>query len=237
MVKLVMKICLFIGGNMKKKLIGLICVLAITSSFIACGGDKKDDISSKAEASDNIEVEESEKDDAKKKGEKETEKETAKNKLEEEEEKASSDKKHLEEFGLDIEIPSKWELLSDDMIEAMGGNATGANLIGLWIVDELTGANFAIATDNTAPDASLADYRVGVELILGSQEGIEPIINEKKYGDVEALEVRYKNIGVNITQIVIKSEKDFVLIMYTEPADKESNFKEFEKVIESLKEI
>lgn len=227
---------------MKRKLIGLMCVLAITSSFIACGGDKKDDSSGKTEVSEESgdEGEEEKKDKKDKKDENESEENKGKeSEADEENEKVSSDNV-LADYGLGIEIPSKWTKLPESFVEAAGGGSVSANILGMWSVELTTGATFGIATEGGAAGITLSKYKDAMKVVLEGA-GKEVKANDKKCGDVDAIELKYSEtqngIEFEVTQVMMISGDDVIMIMLSEPTDKDSNIDKFEEVLESIEEL
>ncbi|MGL4450574.1 MAG: hypothetical protein ACRCTZ_05210 [Sarcina sp.] len=218
---------------MKRKFIGLICVLAIISSFIACGEDKENDLIKKTKT----EVTQQEK------GKEEEEKN---DKLDEEDDKSKDDEEKVKEenvladYRFEIKVPEKWTRLPDSLVEAAGGGSVGANILGMWSVEMTTGATFGIATESGARGITLEQYKEAMKIVLETA-GKDVEAKDRTFGNIDAIELKYVEtqsaITFEITQVLIISDDNVIMIMLSEPENKDSNASEFEKVLGTLKEI
>ena len=202
---------------MKRKFIGLMCVLAITSSFVACGSEEKDETSAKTEV-----TEESSNDDESEEKEKEEEKEEEKKTVE----------NPLEEYGVSIEIPSSWKVIDDEILKA--------GLANMWNINISTGATVGILVDGDLSEVSLSDYKAAMEMVL-KDEGLEGTIEDKKYGEMDTFEVKVEKDQLGktyvLTQVGFKAGDNFITVMLSEPKEAKTSIKDFVDSLNTLKEI
>lgn len=228
----------------RKKLVGLLCIVAFTFGFISCGQEKKDDSKDKAsiEESNNLESSnEDKKDDDKNDQEEETEKdEEEENESTNESEEVSSDSNLLKGYGHYMKAPEQWEEVDRELIEQLFGEIS-VSVKGAWMLDEI-GSNVTIVTERNEL-LSFNNYVDISQKNITSQEDFEDMkeIEYKTINDVDIALLDYtakdETRSVKIQQVIFSADKDIFIITLTNGTNSEDIQKSFDEFINTLKKI
>ncbi|MGL4760974.1 MAG: hypothetical protein ACRCWG_05875 [Sarcina sp.] len=236
---------------MKRKLIGLMCVLAITASFVACGGEKKEDATSKTEIAKDSDTEDKEDKDSKsdKKDEKEkeeSEKVDSENEEDEdtEKEKSNNSENPLSKFGYNIKIPKGWNPLPKKEVDLIAGPQLKDFMVGMWAKHPTSGPNFAIMVNDNTAISDLVAYKELMETVLNEIENVSKgVLTDENYGGIDVLKIEsvefntQKNKFLKVTQNIMEKDGGFIVITLTDDSNENVGLEDFEEMMGTLKKI